>query len=585
MTKPSEKRVSLARSERKAPHNASETGRTSPQQVVSVSVIVRRRNTLSLKDLGGRHVSREEFNEKYAADPADFDKIRQFAHEHGLSVDESASSLARRTIILRGTAAAMEEAFGVELHDFAGEDGHTFHGFTGQISLPEQHAPAVDAVLGLDARPIAKPHFRLRDKGDRGAAVPAASAANVSYTPVQVAGFYDYPNGDGSGQTIGIIELGGGYNASDITTYFSGLGLTPPTVVAVSVDGGTNAPSNPNGADGEVALDIQVAGAVAPGAKIAVYFTTNTDQGFIDAITTAVHDTANSPSVISISWGGPESTWAQSSLTALDDACQSAGALGVTITVAAGDNGSTDGATGNNVDFPASSPHVLACGGTKLEASGTTISSEVVWNDGSSGGATGGGVSEFFALPTWQANAGVPAASSSAGGRGVPDVAGDASPTTGYNILVDGQSEVVGGTSAVAPLWAGLIAIVNQLKGSPVGFVNTTLYQSTSAFHDIVSGNNGAFSAGPGWDACTGLGSPIGTAIATALGATGGSTGSGSGTGNSGTGSGTGTGGSGNGGTGSGGSGTGTGTGTGSGSGSGSGEGKHHHPKHPKHSD
>jgi kumamolisin len=422
---PSTKRVSLARSERKVPHNATDAGRTAPDQVIGVSVIVRRRGALSLKELGGKHVSHQEFNEKYAADPADFDKLREFAHNHGLTVDESASSLPRRTMVLRGTAAALEAAFGVQLHDFTTESGHKFHGFTGEISLPEEHTVRVEAVLGLDARPIAKPHIRFREK-PHGAVTPAASAANVSYNPNQVAGFYNFPRGDGSGQTIAIIELGGGYKPADITNYFKGLNITPPTVVAVSVDGGANSPTNPNSADGEVLLDIEVAGAVAPGAKLAVYFTPNTDQGFIDAITTAVHDTTNKPSVISISWGGPESSWAQSSLTALDNACQSAGALGVTITVAAGDNGSTDGATGNNVDFPAASPHVLACGGTKLEASGTTIQSEVVWNDGASGGSTGGGVSEFFALPTWQANAKVPAAGSSAGGRGVPDVAGDA---------------------------------------------------------------------------------------------------------------------------------------------------------------
>jgi kumamolisin len=567
MTTPSVKRVSLARSERKAPRNAADAGRTSSQQAISVSVIVRRRSALSLKDLGGRHISRQEFNAKYAADPADFDKLRQFAHQNGLTVDESASSLPRRTIVLRGTATALEKAFGVELHDYKSEDGHTFHGFTGQVSMPEEHAPAVDAVLGLDNRPIAKPHFRVRAK-----AHGATTAADTSYSPVQVAGFYDYPKGNGSGETIGIIELGGGYNASDITNYFTGLGLSVPTVVAVSVDGGTNAPTNPNSADGEVALDIEVAGGVANGAKIAVYFTPNTDQGFIDAITTAVHDTTNNPSVISISWGGPEESWAQASLTALDNACQSAGALGVTITVAAGDNGSSDGASGNNVDFPASSPHVLACGGTKLVASGATISSEVVWNDGSEGGASGGGVSTAFPVPTWQAGL-----SSSVGaltGRGVPDVAGDASPTTGYNTLVDGSQQVVGGTSAVAPLWAGLIAIVNQLKGSPAGFINPTLYEKTSAsaFHDITSGNNGAYSATPGWDACTGLGSPIGVAIATVLGVPATGTGTGTGTGiGIGTGNGTGTG-----------NGAGSGSGGKSGSGTGSGQGKHHPPKHPQ---
>jgi kumamolisin len=297
-----------------------------------------------------------------------------------------------------------------------------------------------------------------------------------------------------------------------LTAYFKTLGIPAPSISAVSVDNGKNAPSTASSADGEVMLDIDVAASVAPGAKIAVYFTPNTDQGFIDAITTAVHDTTNKPSVISISWGGPESSWTAQSLAALDAACQSAAALGITITVAAGDDGSTDGGTGNNVDFPASSPHVLACGGTKLVASGATISSEVVWNElASQEGATGGGVSNVFPLPSWQANANVPASSASAGGRGVPDVAGDADPNAGYTIRVDGETMVIGGTSAVAPLWAGLIAVANQQLGKPVGFVQPALYaaKAATAFSDITQGNNGAFSAGPGWDACTGLGSPI----------------------------------------------------------------------------
>jgi kumamolisin len=269
-------------------------------------------------------------------------------------------------------------------------------------------------------------------------------------------------------------------------------------------------------------LDIEVSGAVAPGAKIVVYFAPNTDQGFIDAVGAAVHDTTNNPSVISISWGGPESSWTAQALQALDAACQSAAALGITITVASGDNGSTDGGTGNNVDFPASSPHVLACCGTKLMGSGSSISSEVVWNEQASGeGAGGGGVSNVFPLPSWQANANVPAPSVSAGGRGVPDVAGDADPVTGYQIRVDGQNMVIGGTSAVAPLWAGLIALNNQQNGRSAGFIQPQIYaaKGASAFNDIVSGNNGAFSAGPGWDACTGLGSPIGTKLIALLGA------------------------------------------------------------------
>lgn len=515
MSAPAQKRVALPRSERTVPANAAAIGRTDPKQVISVSVIVRRRNPLDLRALGGQRVSRADFDAQYAADPASFEALRAFAHNHGLTVDEATSSLSRRTLVLRGPAQAMEQAFGVELHDYKeAKTKRRYHCFTGQVSLPEAHAPLVEAVLGLDTRPIAKAHFRYL-KNLKKKKKPKAAGAPAPFNPPQVAALYDYPTGvSGAGETIGIIELGGGYNTSDITTYFGGLGITPPTVVAVSVDGGTNAPGDPNGADGEVALDIQVAGSIAPGARIAVYFAPNTDQGFIDAITTAVHDTANKPSVISISWGGPESSWAQASVTALDNACQSAAALGVTITVASGDNGSSDGVSDgqNHADFPASSPHVLACGGTELIASGTTIASETVWNDGSQGGATGGGFSALFPLPAWQTSAGI-----SGSGRGVPDVAGDAAPASGYNILVDGQAEVVGGTSAVAPLWAALLALINQKKGTPVGFVNPALYPDSKDFHDITKGNNGAFKAGPGWDACTGLGSPDGAKLAAAL--------------------------------------------------------------------
>ncbi len=510
MSRVDPERVELAKSERKVPEGGVHVSRTSPQEAISVSVTVRRRSPLDLAALGGGVLTREEFEAQYGADPEDFATVERFAAEHGLAVDHAASSLGRRTVVLRGTAEQMERAFGVELNDYRDRKRKAkFHTFSGRVSVPKPVGDVIEAVLGLDARPIARAHFRLRGKGKR-------AAAAVSFNPPQVAALYGFPQAvDGTGQTIGVVELGGGYETSDLQQYFPALGVKTPAGVAVSVDGAVNAPGNPNGADGEVALDIEVAGSIAPGTKIAVYFAPNTEQGFVDAVTTAVHDKTNRPRVISISWGGPESGWSSSGMTALDNAAQSAAALGVTITAAAGDSGSSDGVNNgqNHVDFPASSPHVLACGGTRLTAAGTAIKSEVVWNDGATGGATGGGVSAVFALPSWQANAKVP------GGmmRGVPDVAGDASPRSGYSILVDGQQEVVGGTSAVAPLWAALIALVNEQKGGPAGFANPVLYKNPGAFHDITQGNNGTYSAGPGWDACTGLGSPVGTAVATAL--------------------------------------------------------------------
>ncbi len=293
----------------------------------------------------------------------------------------------------------------------------------------------------------------------------------------------------------------------------------------MSVDGGSNTPGGD--ADGEVLLDIEIVGAIATGANIAVYFAPNTDQGFIDAITDAVHDTTRKPSVVSISWGGPEDSWTQQSQNAMNAALQDAATLGVTVTVAAGDDGSSDGVTDGklHVDFPASSPYALACGGTTLNGSGNTISSEVVWNETASNeGATGGGVSTVFAIPSYQSAAGVPVQpQTNVAGRGVPDVAGDADPTTGYQVRVDGKNQVVGGTSAVAPLWAALAALMNEKLGQPVGFLNPKLYALTgSALHDVISGNNddsglGYYQARAGWDPCTGLGSPDGTALLSAL--------------------------------------------------------------------
>jgi kumamolisin len=309
-------------------------------------------------------------------------------------------------------------------------------------------------------------------------------------------------------------------------------------VTAVSVDSATNSPGS--SADGEVELDIEVIGGVAPGAAQQVYFAPNTDQGFIDAISDAVH-AATTPIAISISWGQSEDQWTAQSRTSMDAAFQDAVAIGVTVTVAAGDNGSSDDSTttsGVHVDFPASSPNVLACGGTTLEGSTTTstITSEVVWNEQASNeGATGGGVSDVFPLPSYQANAGVPAsAGGGKTGRGVPDVAGNADPVTGYSVVVDGQQEPIGGTSAVAPLWAGLIARLAQATGKRFGLLQTSLYAGVKAgtaatgFNDITEGNNGAYKAGPGWDACTGLGSPDGTALLTLLGGAASTTGTGS---------------------------------------------------------
>jgi len=453
------------------------------------------------------HLSREEFAQRHGAASADLAAVRAFATARQLTVVEEHAG--RRTLILSGTAADFCAAFHVQLHQYE-HDGGTYRGRTGSIELPSELTDVVEAVLGLDNRPQARPHFRVR---------PALSSS-ASFTPTQIATLYGFPPGSGEGECVALIELGGGYRPADLATYFAGLGLNAPSVTAVSVDHGKNAPTgSADGPDGEVMLDVEVVGAIAPQAHIAVYFSPNTDAGFLDAITTAVHDTVNKPSIISISWGGPESSWTAQAISAMDAAFQAAAAMGITVCVAAGDNGSSDGVAGggDHVDFPASSPFALACGGTSLKAQGASIEQEMVWNDGAGGGATGGGISSVFPAAAWQS--GLQAVKAQGAEialtmRGVPDVAGNADPETGYQVRIDGSNTVIGGTSAVAPLWAALIARLNQTTGKPAGYLNPQLYKNPQAFRDITQGNNGDFAAGAGWDACTGLGTPNGAELA-----------------------------------------------------------------------
>ncbi|MBC8730430.1 protease pro-enzyme activation domain-containing protein [Paraburkholderia sp. UCT2] len=513
----------LPGSERKVAQGTTVIGQCDPAERIEVFVMLRRQQQaqfdalmkrIEAGDASVKPLSREALAQDYGAAPDDIAKVRAFAAAHGLTV--AREDPAARSVLLSGTIAQFQSAFEVKLELYQHHTAGQFRGRTGTLSVPDDLHGVVEAVLGLDNRPQARPHFRIRPPF-----VPAR-AGQTSYSPPQLASLYQFPQGDGGGQCVGIIELGGGYNTSDLKTYFSSLGVSEPTVTPVGVDQAGNEPSgDPNGPDGEVTLDIEIVGAIVPGAAIAVYFTQNSDAGFIDAVSRAVHDTTNKPSVISISWGAPESVWTSQSMQALNSVLQSAAALGVTICAASGDSGSSDGSGGGDaVDFPASSPYVLACGGTHLSSSGSAITREVVWNDGEQGGASGGGVSSAFPVPAWQQGLSVTATGGGGqplGGRGVPDVAGDASPLTGYDVLVDGMQTVVGGTSAVAPLWAALIARINAAKGQPAGFVNAKLYKAPGVCNDITQGNNGSFAASKGWDACTGLGSPNGGKVAGAL--------------------------------------------------------------------
>ena len=513
----------LPGSHREPVQGAQSLGPAAPEAPVRLTVQLRPRDpdTLAARVAANTPYNHDEWVQAHAPTEESVAAVRAYLETNGLTVEGVSPD--RRVLTVTGTVAAAERAFSTQLHSYEA-GGQRFHARSGSISVPAGISNLIEGVFGLDTRPFARPHLvGLRDQPE----APAQIAGLRPLTALDVAQAYGFPPGDGTGQTIGIVELGGGFQDADLQAYFSGLNLPVPQVLAVSVNGGANNPTVDQQADGEVDLDIEVSGAVAPGARIVVYFARDTsEQSFVDSLNAVVNDTTYTPSIVSISWGGPELEATASARSAMDSALQAAASLGITVFAAAGDNGSADrpGATSPNVDYPAASPFVTACGGTALCVSNGAIASEVVWNEGSGHGATGGGISAVYGVPPWQRNVPLPSPAGQNGitpatGRGVPDVAGNADPFSGYLVQVDGRSLPIGGTSAVAPLWAGLLARINQAAGKRAGFINPALYAAGGrGFHDITDGNNAiapvpGYNAGPGWDACTGWGSPDGSKI------------------------------------------------------------------------
>jgi kumamolisin len=354
---------------------------------------------------------------------------------------------------------------------------------------------------------------------DSGSPISAAG-----YSAVQLANLYDFPaEFDGRGQTIGIVALGGGYRDSDLAAFFLDMKLAKPEISWISVDGAKNEPGD-IGPDSQLTMGIEISGAISPGARIIVYFAPNTHAGFIDALSKAVKDEQNRPAIVLVAWGSPESNWTGSA-GRMNSVLQDAGRLGVTVVVATGDLGVTDGVKDgkSHVDFPASSPYVLAVGATRLIASGNVITSEVVWNDGNF--ATGGGFSSLFSVPDWQMQVKAGPLGGGPLGRGIPDVVAHGDPTLGYRLYINGRATKAGGTGGSAALWAGLIARINQGLGRSVGYVNPLLYNKlgpTGALRNITVGENGTagvkgYEAGPGWSAVAGWGSPSGRKLLAAF--------------------------------------------------------------------
>jgi kumamolisin len=531
------RKIALQGSSKSAPPGKKMAG-MDKKQLINITVKLRAGSPLpDLMDPGVyktfKPLTREEFAGRYGSTGDDINLVKTFATHAGLSIVKTEAQ--KKTIELRGSVTQMEKAFDVSLCHYKSA-GVTFRGRKGEIKIPSELDGVVEGVFGLDNRPIATPKFkvfkptkkaiRVRPANARSNATRPKAAVPVAVLPTDIATLYNFPkNATGKGETIAIIELGGGFQTADISNYFKKLDLTAPNVIAVSVDGGHNQPGDPNGADGEVMLDIEVCAGIAPGATIAVYFAGNDNKSFLDAINQAIHDTTNNPSIISISWGSSEGNaggWTSSALMAFNQAFQAAATLGITVCAASGDSGSSDDVTDGkvHVDFPASSPYVLACGGTLLTTTDKkTISSEVVWHE-SDGGASGGGVSDVFPLPSYQQDAKVDKSlNTGKTGRGVPDLAGDADPNSGYLILVDGKNMQIGGTSGVAPMMAGLLARINEIRQTQAGFIHPKLYADPSVCRDITQGDNittktkKGYTARSGWDACTGNGVPDGTKL------------------------------------------------------------------------
>ncbi len=502
-------------SERGGPPRARFIGEIDPDANLTLTLHFRRRSpsppTGGAKDLARfkRHYSRAALDHERARTHGPV-AARTAAFLDGADVAVRSIDVTRRRMEIEAPARVLIALFHVDLGLYS--DGvRTFRARTGTLRVPRPIAPWTRAIVGFDKRPLP---------------IRAALASDDSATalwPSRVAALYGVPlDRDVSRQCVGVIALGGGYRPEDLASAMAGMGRRPPEIVEVSVNGAVNNFGENDRADEEIALDLQTLAALLPGARIVVYFAANSQQALADAVDTAVHDSVNDPKVISVSWGGPEVHWTSPRREALNAALCDAARLRVSVVAATGADLATcsepDGKA--HVWFPASSPYVLGCAGTSIDLINDAIADESVWNTGSSG--AGGGVSDFFPVAAFQGNAGIPlSVSTGRAGRGVPDVTAMASETPGYRIVVNGDVRSLGGTSAATPLWAGVLAIANSSRSTPVGLIAPYLYANPGLTRPIRQGDNKkngvGYAAGADWSACAGLGAPIGGQLLTAL--------------------------------------------------------------------
>jgi len=535
--------VALPGSQKNLLPNSRAAGAVDLSEVVNITVrlrstgkpedLVKKAYELAVTPMDQRkYLTHEDLARHHGASQDDLDKIEHYAQRHDLVVVHRSG--AERCVVLQGPLGRLLNAFQANVQIYHHASG-TYRGRVGEIGIPQELGGIITGVFGFDTRRKHRAPFRQKRASQLAQADSKGPGNGNGVSATVFASRYAFPTAqgstalDGTGQTIAIIELGGGFRNSDLKAFFTEVGSPSPSVSAVQVDHARNAPSTPNSDDGEVMLDIEVAGAVVPKAKFAVYFAPNNgDKGFLDAISAAVHDVQRKPSVISISWGGPESSSDQQGIQAFHELFAAAATLGITICVASGDHGTADldarhWDQGIHVDHPSCDDLVLSCGGTQIEKG-----KDVVWNDGTpfnintqggGGWASGGGISEVFPVPKYQEGANkVLSLKTQQQGRGVPDIAMSA---TDYFTRVDSAEGPSGGTSAVAPLMAALVARLNQAKRKNVGFLNPFLYANAASgvVTDVTSGTNAiqgtveGYTATVGWDPCTGLGTPVGTEI------------------------------------------------------------------------
>ncbi len=534
-------RVRLADSVHHLPVGAKAIRRTSANRWMELTLGVRRAK--DLPDLSAydkelpknrKYMTRKQLADEFGSAPDAIADIKKFAAAHNLVVTKDERASARLGIA--GTVANLSAAFGVTVFNYSHPQLGQFHARTGPVELPPDVANAITGVFGFNNHRILR---RIRRVAP--IIADAATKSRPWFYPAELAGIYGFPPANAATQCVGLLEFGGGVDQSDLTTYFQKLNLPVPDVKVIALDGVSTDPTADEESTGEVMLDIDIVGSLAGGARIAVYFSTFDEKGLIDALSAVINDSVNNPSVLSISWGWAENqtfnsqgiTWSPAAIDHVNHSLLAAAHLGITTCVSTGDDGSEaqiqDGRA--HVNFPATSPYVLAVGGTTLrsreDVSGGMQITESVWNDGP-GSGTGGGVSDYIAVPDWQNGKVLTSINpGNFAGRAIPDVAANADPNTGYMVMSDGQMQVVGGTSASTPLWASLITRINAISGVKVGNFNALLYDTLGpggVLRDITSGNNdtdgllgGEFPAGPGWDACTGWGVPDGDKLSKSL--------------------------------------------------------------------